>query len=159
MADVEVSSLSVSGNAGYQVSDYYKNYFSGVLSDAPETNYVMFCTRENDVYNSSARYYLVFGDSLELTDGQFVGADLTVYECYQQDSQYFQNVTTESLSLPAGSYMYYSNLGSYSDIRGGGTNVQWLTLLLLLAVLFGYIVLRDILGNVVFRRTCNRVRT
>lgn len=152
----DTSLLSVTGSVGYSVSDYYKNYFSGILADHPSANYVIFSTRENSGYSSFARYYLVLGDSLTFADGRFSGDNVTMYECYSSDSQYIQNVTTDDFSMSAGSYQYYSNLGNYSDIRGGGNYVHWLALLVLIASLFLYNVLSDILRNVVFRRTGRR---
>ena len=150
--------MGVKGTVGYQVSDYYKNYFSGVLADNPSCKYIMFATREGNNYGSTQRYYLVFGEDISIESGYFKGTNVTIYECYTEDSLYYQTVTQENINMSTGNYMYYSNLGNYSDIRGGGTNVQFITLLLLIASMFIWHVITDIMHNVIFHRTGRRIK-
>ena len=137
------------GSSGYQVSDYWLNYFRGVLYKHLTDDYLIFATRETsgNGYNYITHYWMYVGD-LEN------GGDVTVYDCYSENSISYVDISTESMSaIDVDSYdtLVYSNLGNVSDIRnGGGVDVS-LALLFFLGFFAVYAVCRGIFDYIVQR--------
>lgn len=127
----EVDAYAVSGTMGYQVSDYWLNYFKGVLSNVGDVDYCIFSTRE--YYSGSStlqHYYLFYGDDMGVDS--FVPGTYTCYDVYSQNSIYYVNISQEYFSGVETGKLVYSNLPGYSDIREGVTHdVAWAVLFFL----------------------------
>lgn len=106
----------------YQLTDYYKNYFTGILENKPRTNYLAFAlpkTHWNGSYNYSiTHYYLVYDIQRDYQSGEPVLGSYPCYDCYTENGSYKQDEYNYSLSsLPAsgyGSFNDYSSLIDYS---------------------------------------------
>lgn len=136
------------GTIGYQVSDYWLSYFQGVLRKNYTDDYLAFATRESgNGYNYVTHYWLYVGD-LEN------GGEVTVYDCWSENSICYIDITTETMSpVDVSSYdtLVYSNLGNVSDIRdGGGVNVS-LAVLFFLGFFAVYAVCRGFFDYIVQR--------
>lgn len=121
VSDYEVSLFSLpDGSPGYQVSDYWLEYFRGVLQKHIGEDYLAFATREyldtGSSYNNYLTHYWLYVGDLEN------GGDILVYDCYNYNSLYYVDVSTESMgAVDVDGYdtLVYSNLGHASDIRKG----------------------------------------
>lgn len=109
-------------------SDYYsylptqiEDYFSGVLANMKDTDYVAFAYRHynSDSYNSYVDYYRLIYD-VELSDGSLVSGTypcIEVSRSYDYSSSYNQIETTyELVSVPN---FAYGSFGHLSDLRKG----------------------------------------
>lgn len=136
--DIALFSLPY-GTSGYQISDYWLEYFRGVLSKHLLDDYLVFSTREyENGYNYVQHYWLYVGD-LEN------GGEIIVYDCYSYNSLWYVDISTENMSsIDVDSYdtLVYSNLGNVSDIRKGDSFNVTLALLFFLAFFAVYAVCR-----------------
>lgn len=127
IADINSNlALMVSANApqfyAYQLTDYYKNYFTGLLQNMPRCNYLAFAlpkTHYNGSYNYSVtHYYLVYNIKRDVQSGDPVLGSYPCYDCYTDNGNYHQDEITYNLnSLPQsgyGSFIDYSALIDYS---------------------------------------------
>lgn len=83
----------------YQVSDYYQNYFRGVLQNMPYTEYLCYAQRiqsGSTGYSYVTHYYLMY--DLELEDGQVVAGTYPCIDVYTQDNVYVAQETTKVFS-------------------------------------------------------------
>lgn len=134
----EPEPLSVYETNYYQVSDYWKSYFRGVLEKHPGKDYVAFAIRSG-TSSSTTHYYLYVGD-MEEAEGRITGTGLLRYDAYTYDGVYRVAVSNDSLSLNALGYAVYSNLGSdFSELREGSSYVLSFAVLFTLCffVVFG----------------------
>lgn len=139
----EPEPLSVYETNYYQVSDYWKSYFRGVLEKHPGKDYVAFAIRSG-TSSSTTHYYLYVGD-MEEAEGRITGTGLLRYDAYTYDGVYRVSVSNDSLSLNALGYAVYSNLGSdFSELREGGSYVLSFAVLFTLCFFVVFGVCRDI---------------
>ena len=77
----------------YQVSDYYQNYFRGVLQNMPYTEYLCYAERYqySSGYNYVTHYYLMY--DLVIENGQVVPGDYPCLDVYAQDNVYYLDQT------------------------------------------------------------------
>lgn len=83
----------------YQVSDYYQNYFRGVLQNMPYTEYLCYAQRiqsGSGSYSYVTHYYLMY--DLKLEDGQVVAGTYPCIDVYTQDNVYVAQETTKTFS-------------------------------------------------------------
>lgn len=95
--DTVVMSVSPSVDA-YQVSEYYQNYFAGVLQNMPYTEYLCYAERVytgSSGYNNYVTHYYLLYD-LQLQDGEIVPGTYPCIDVYNQDSVYYLNQTTKT---------------------------------------------------------------
>lgn len=80
----------------YQVSDYYQNYFRGVLQNMPYTEYLCYAERYqySSGYNYVTHYYLMY--DLVIENGQVVPGDYPCLDVYAQDNVYYLDQTTKT---------------------------------------------------------------
>lgn len=90
---LEVVTLNASVDA-YQVSDYYREYFKGVLRNMPYTEYLCYAERiPNGNYSTITHYYLMY--DLEVENGQVVSGTYPCIDVYNADGVYYLNETTK----------------------------------------------------------------
>lgn len=136
VSDTGVEPAAYETGSGYQLPEYYVNYFSGVLANMEETEYLAFCIREYNTgsYNSyTDNYYLVY--DLVVEDEIVVNGTypcLHIYRNSSNNSYYDVRDTTYTLtSYPSFSY---GSIEGTSDLRKGVTHNETLTTLLFLGV-------------------------
>lgn len=80
----------------YQVSDYYQNYFRGVLQNMPYTEYLCYAERYqySSGYNYVTHYYLMY--DLVIEDGQVVPGAYPCLDVYAQDNVYYLDQITKT---------------------------------------------------------------
>lgn len=80
----------------YQVSDYYQNYFRGVLQNMPYTEYLCYAERYqySSGYNYVTHYYLMY--DLVIENGQVVPGDYPCLDVYAQDNVYYLDQITKT---------------------------------------------------------------
>ena len=80
----------------YQVSDYYQNYFRGVLQNMPYTEYLCYAERYqySSGYNYVTHYYLMY--DLVIENGQVVPGDYPCLDVYAQDNVYYLDQTIKT---------------------------------------------------------------
>lgn len=132
IADINSNlALMVSANApqfyAYQLTDYYKNYFTGLLKNLPRCNYLAFAlpkTHYSGSYSYSVtHYYLIYYIKRDVQSGNPVLGSYPCFDCYTDNGTYHQDEYYYNLSsLPQsgyGSFEDYSALIDYSfDWRG-----------------------------------------
>lgn len=134
-------------------SDYYtylptqlESYFSGVLDNIGDTEYVAFAFRHylNDYNNNYVDYYRLVYD-VDVQNGQLVSGNypcITVAKDYNYNSGYSQTEETYNLSsVPSFSY---GSFGHLSDLRKGVSHNETWAVLFFLGFFTVYIVLRGI---------------
>lgn len=88
---LEVMALDTTVNA-YQVSDYYKEYFKGVLQNMPYTDYLCYAERvyydSGSSYNNYITHYYLFYD-LDIVNGQVVAGTYPCIDVYSSGNIYY----------------------------------------------------------------------
>ena len=141
------AAVAVGSDNGYQLSSYYVDYFSGVLANLGDTDYLAFCTRE-DYYQSgyntyyTEHYRLVY--DLELVDDQAVQGTYPCVDIYRRSGESVYTVASTTYSLTSIPSFSYGSFGIYSDLREGVTHETNYTLLFFLGFFAVYFVCRDI---------------
>lgn len=80
----------------YQVSEYYQNYFKGVLQNMPYTDYLCYAERiqsGSSSYSYITHYYLLY--DLQIENGQVVSGSYPCLDVYSQDNVYYLDQTTK----------------------------------------------------------------
>lgn len=134
-------------------SDYYtylptqlESYFSGVLDNIGDTEYVAFAYRHyyDDYNNNYIDYYRLIYD-VEVQNGQLISGNypcITVSKESSYNSGYIQTEETYNLtSVPSFSY---GSFGHISDLREGVSHNETWTILFFLGFFTVYCVLRGI---------------
>lgn len=98
----------------YQLTDYYKDYFRGIMLNKPYSNYLAFAlpkTHWSGSYNYSiTHYYLIYDIARDSQSGAPLLGNYPCYDCYTENGTYKQDTYTYNLnSLPA------SGFGSFDD--------------------------------------------
>lgn len=141
-------------------SDYYtylptqiESYFSGVLDNIGDTDYVAFAYRHyyNDYNNSYVDYYrLVY--NLDIQNDGLVSGN---YPCItvSKDSTYNSgyNQTEETYNLTSVPSFAYGSFGHISDLREGVSHNETWTILFFLGFFTVYCVLRGIFDFILHR--------
>lgn len=80
----------------YQVSEYYQNYFRGVLQNMPYTEYLCYAERiqSGSGYNNYITHYYLLYD-LVIEDGEVVSGYYPCLDVYAQDNVYYLVQTTK----------------------------------------------------------------
>lgn len=110
--DIVVTALSPSVDS-VQVTDYYINYFRGVLQNMPDTDYLCFAQRINNGYNNyTTHYYLMY--DLDVVDGVVTPANYPCIDVYTYNSvQYCDEITKYFAGYPT---MGYASFFPYSAL-------------------------------------------
>lgn len=124
-AIAEVLSLQAEAYDG-SISTTYTTYFSGVVDKLGIEDYVL-------IRSGQYEYTFVYGD-LELSGTTFTGSGtIMTINTYQNTTVGID--TDDNITINVGSYMAYSNLGSYPALAVGPTKAQYYELLWLIIVI------------------------
>lgn len=134
-------------------SDYYSvlpteisNYFSGVLANMGDTDYIAYYTRHytSDSYSSYIDYFRLIYD-IQLESGAFVSGDYPCIEIsrnYGSNNSYQRSDSTVSLTtVPTFSY---GSFGTLSDLRKGVSHDETYTFLFIAGFFICSFVLRNL---------------
>lgn len=124
-AQAELLSLQAQAYDG-SISTTYTTYFSGVVDKLGIEDYVL-------IRSGQYEYLFVYGD-LELSGTTFRGSGtIMTINTYQNTTIGIE--TDDNITISVGSYMAYSNLGSYPALAVGPTKAQYYELLWLIIVI------------------------
>ena len=130
---------------GYQVSDYWLDYFRGVLQKLGNVDYCIFSTRERisgSGYDYVQHYYMYTAE--DMGENKIESGTYTCYDAYSQNGIYYVDVSEEYLGNVETGKLLYSNIGNYSDIREGVSHYDSWALLFFLGFFAVYTVCHDI---------------
>lgn len=129
---IEVLAVNASVDA-YQVSDYYREYFKGVLQNMPYTEYLCYAERvQNGNYNYITHYYLLY--DLKIENGQVVSGSYPCLDVYNADGVYYLNETTKQfVGYPT---IGFASFEPYSALIDRSFDVDSLIIGLLCTALF-----------------------
>ncbi len=149
-----VSPYAIGTDNAYQLPEYYVNYFSGVLANMPDTDYVAYATRTYvSNYQYEEHYYLIYDVKVE--NDSFVSGSYPYIDIYRNSSGGYSLIESyDSLYyVPAFSY---GSFGHLSDLRKGDSYGLSLSFLFAFAFLFLYFVVSHIFSNVLAYRKGSR---
>lgn len=136
--------------SGYQLSEYFVNYFQGYLANMSETEYLAFAERVyngNNTYSYIDHYYLVY--DLNVQNGGVVNGNYPcVHITRDSTNNSYYNVTETTYSLTSYPSFSYGSVQGTSDLRKGGTHYETYALFFCFAFLMLYIVFRDIFKHI-----------
>lgn len=142
--------VATGSGSGYQLPEYYVNYFQGYLANMPETEYLAFSERVYDGNNSYSyidNYYLIY--DLETQNDTVLNGTYPCLHIYRNSSNSsYYNVVETTYTLTSYPSFAYGSVSGTSDLRKGVTHFETYALLFCLAFLMLYIVFRDIFRNV-----------
>ena len=140
-------------NGAYQgtISDTYLDYFEGIVQKLPfDTHYVIWRSGEY-------AYTLAYGESIELSDGVFIG-DCDVVNIYRNTSNYnntwYVGYESDSLRLDSADLFIYSDLGMYPTVERGFGSLEANAILFAIGFSIVFSIVTKLFGAVVKRFTC-----
>lgn len=128
---------------GYQLTTYYVDYFSGVLENLHDTDYLAFCTRENVSGSSYTEHNRLVYD-INVVNGV---AQSGVYPCidiYRPSSSTVYTVSKTTYSLTVVPSFSYGSFGTFSDLRKEVGHSETYAILFFLGFFAVYNVCHDI---------------
>lgn len=140
-----------SGGVSYQLPTYYVDYFSGVLANMRDTDYLCFCTREYPYNNDYwvEHYRLVY--DLSVSDDSVASGEYPCIDIYRHSSSSNYNVDRTTYALTTIPDFAYGSFGSYSDLREGASHDETWAVLFFLGFFAVYSVCHDIFDYVMSR--------
>lgn len=136
MSESGTEAVAEGTGSGYQLPEYYVNYFAGVLANMEETDYLAFSIREYDSgssYSYIDNYYLVY--DLTVENGSVVNGSYPCLHIYRNSSNSsYYNVEEITYSLTSYPSFCYGSIEGTSDLRKGVTHIETLTFMFFLAV-------------------------
>lgn len=135
------------GGASYQMSSYYIDYYSGVLANMSDTDYVAFSAR---VYTGSSyveHNYLVY--DITVSDGRIVAGTYPSIDIYRAGSNNSYTVSRGTYTLTSVPSFAYGSVSPYSDFREGVSHSETWAVLFFLGFTVVYNVCHDIFDYVV----------
>lgn len=143
-----VSEYAGTGGTSYQLPAYYVDYFSGVLSNLGNTEYVCFCSREYPYNNDYwvEHYRLVY--NIVVDDDSAVSGDYPCIDIYRYSSSSNYNVDVTQYNLSVVPAFSYGSFGTLSDLRKGVTHDETMALLFFLGFFAVYSVCRGFFDTV-----------
>lgn len=114
-----VAAYASNSGTSYQLPTYYCQYFSGVLANIGDTDYVAFCTREYPYNNNYwvEHYRLVY--DLTVDSGGLVGGSYPCIDIYRYSDSAAYTVDEGAYTLTDVPYFAYGSFGHLSDLREG----------------------------------------
>lgn len=99
----------------YQISEYYREYFKGVLQNMPQTEYLAYAQR---VYNGGTQYithyYLMY--DLQIENGSVVDGSYPCIDVYNYNNVYYVEEITKSFDgYPTGGYASFAPYAALID--------------------------------------------
>lgn len=136
-----VAAYVSNSGASYQLPAYYCDYFSGVLANIGNTDYVAFCTREYPYDNNYwvEHYRLVY--DITVDSDSFVGGSYPCIDIYRYSDSAAYTVDEGAYTLTDVPYFAYGSFGHLSDLREGVSPNEGSALLFFagFAVVFGIV--------------------
>ena len=136
-----VSAYASNSGTSYQLPTYYRDYFSGVLANIGDTDYVAFCTREYPYNNSYwvEHYRLVYDVAVD--SDSLVGGSYPCIDIYRYSDSSAYTVDESIYALTDIPYFAYGSFGYLSDLREGVSPNEGSALLFFagFAVVFGVV--------------------
>lgn len=136
-----VSAYASNSGTSYQLPTYYRDYFSGVLANIGDVDYVAFCTREFPYNNSYwvEHYRLVYDVTVD--SGGLVGGSYPCVDIYRYSDSSAYTVDESTYSLTDIPFFAYGSFGHLSDLREGVSPNEGSALLFFagFAVVFGVV--------------------
>lgn len=135
------------GGSSYQLPTYYVDYFSGVLANMSDSDYVAFAYRDYTGSNSYVEHYLLVYDIVVDSDSAVSGSYPCIDICrYSGTSSYSVVNSTYALNtVPAFSY---GSFGTLSDLRKGVSHNEMWAVLFAIGFAVVYSVCHDIFDYV-----------
>lgn len=146
-------------NAAATVADYedyyttmsttFTEYFSGVLANMGDTDYLAYCLRDyaNSGYSSYTDHYVMFYD-LTVEEGNLVAGNYPYMDIYRETSSSGYVCSSGSAALSSVPFPAYGSFGTLSDIRKGVSHDETWTLLFAVGVAVVYVLVHDIFNTV-----------
>ena len=147
IVDAPETYAAVGTQSGYQMSTYYVDYFSGVLANLHDTDYLAFCTRENVSGSSYTEHNRLVYD-INVVGGV---AQTGVYPCidiYRPSSSTVYTVSNTAYSLTVVPSFSYGSFGTFSDLRKEVGHSETYAILFFLGFFAVYSVCHDIFDYV-----------
>lgn len=136
-----VAAYASNSGTSFQLPTYYRDYFSGVLANIGDVDYVAFCTREYPYNNSYwvEHYRLVYDVTVD-TDS-LVGGSYPCVDIYRYSDSAAYTVDEGVYTLTDVPYFAYGSFGHLSDLREGVSPNEGSALLFFagFAVVFGIV--------------------
>lgn len=136
-----VSAYASNSGTSYQLPTYYCQYFSGVLANIGDTDYVAFCTREYPYGNNYwvEHYRLVYDVAVD--SDSFVGGSYPCIDIYRYSDSSAYTVDEGAYTLTDVPFFAYGSFGHLSDLREGVSHNEGSALLFFagFAVVFGIV--------------------
>lgn len=136
-----VAAYASNSGTSFQLPTYYRDYFSGVLANIGDVDYVAFCTREYPYNNSYwvEHYRLVYDVTVD-TDS-LVGGSYPCVDIYRYSDSAAYTVDEGAYTLTDVPYFAYGSFGHLSDLREGVSPNEGSALLFFagFAVVFGIV--------------------
>ena len=136
-----VAAYASNSGTSFQLPTYYRDYFSGVLANIGDVDYVAFCTREYPYNNSYwvEHYRLVYDVTVD-TD-RLVGGSYPCVDIYRYSDSAAYTVDEGAYTLTDVLYFAYGSFGHLSDLREGVSPNEGSALLFFagFAVVFGVV--------------------
>lgn len=136
-----VAAYVSNSGASYQLPAYYCDYFSGVLANIGNTDYVAFCTREYPYNNNYwvEHYRLVYDVTVD--SDSLVGGSYPCIDIYRYSDSAAYTVDEGAYTLTDVPYFAYGSFGHLSDLREGVSPNEGSALLFFagFAVVFGVV--------------------
>lgn len=147
IVDAPETYAAVGTQNGYQMATYYVDYFSGVLENLHDTDYLAFCTRENVSGSSYTEHNRLVYD-INVVDGV---AQTGVYPCidiYRATSSTTYTVSHTTYNLQVVPSFSYGSFGMFSDLRKDVGHAEIYAVLFFLGFFAVYAVCHDIFDYV-----------
>lgn len=143
-----VSEYAGVGGISYQLPSYYVDYFSGVLDNIGDTDYLAFCTREYPYNNDYwvEHYRLVY--ELDIDGDNVVSGTYPCLDIYRYSSSSNYNVDSTTYTLSSVPAFSYGSFGLYSDLRKGVTHDETWAVLFFFGFFTVYSICRGIFDTV-----------
>ena len=136
-----VAAYASNSGTSYQLPTYYCEYFSGVLANIGDTDYVAFCTREYPYNNNYwvEHYRLVY--DVVVDSDSLVGGSYPCIDIYRYSDSAAYTVDEGAYTLTDVPYFAYGSFGHLSDLREGVSPNEGAALLFFagFAVVFGVV--------------------
>ena len=136
-----VAAYASNSGSSYQLPTYYCQYFSGVLANIGNTDYVAFCTREYPYNNNYwvEHYRLVYDVAVD--SDSLVGGSYPCIDIYRYSDSAAYTVDEGAYTLTDVPFFAYGSFGHLSDLREGVSPNEGSALLFFagFAVVFGVV--------------------
>lgn len=113
---VSDTAVAVGNNSGYQLPEYYVNYFKGVVKNLGNTEYLAFCTREYPYGNEYwvEHYRLIY--DINVQDDMALQGEYPCIDIYRYSSSSNYELEQGTYSLTSVPSFAYGSFGAYSSL-------------------------------------------